>query len=93
MTETLQWPLVDRDSTEPKLLKPFLRREGTKYRQPPGKTGVPVARLIDGTSIKSGRGRKREKRVPAPPGNYIKLKGRCVLSYSSSTSTTLDNRE
>lgn len=28
--------------------------------------------------------REREKRAPAPPGNYIKLKGRCVLSYSSS---------
>lgn len=55
MTETLQWPLVDRDSTELKLLKPFLRRGRTKYRQPPGKTGVPVARLIDGTCIKSGR--------------------------------------
>lgn len=56
MTETLQWPLVDRDSTELRLLKPYSRRGGTKYRQPPGKTGVPVARLIDGTSIKSGRG-------------------------------------
>lgn len=55
MTETLQWSFTGRDSAEFKLLKPYLRWGGTACRQPPGKTGVPVARLIDGTPIKSGR--------------------------------------
>lgn len=83
MTETLQWSFADRDSNELKLLTAYLRWGGTKYRQPPGKAGVPVARLMNGTPIKSGWDSR-------PSGNYIKLKGRCVLSYTPSIRNHVD---
>lgn len=85
----LPWSSVDRDSNEFKLLKPYLRRgDGKGYGQPSGrKTGVPVARPTKGTPIKSGRD-------PGSSGNYVELKGRCVLSVPcrNHTSGTDDRR-
>lgn len=61
--------------------------KGQKYRQPPGKNAVPVARLMNETPIKSSWD-------SGPSGNYIKLKGRCVLPYSTSIrSHILDNKK
>jgi len=58
--------------TNSSYLKRTCDEKGQRYRQPPGKTDdVPVARLMNGTPIKSGRD-------SGPSGNYIKLKGRAL---------------
>lgn len=55
MTEILQRSFVDRDLNEFKLLKPHLRRGGDEATSGKNRGVVPVARLTNGTPIKSGR--------------------------------------